>query len=316
MATYTVKEQLEFAAKIRTDLSDHLVNSRVEFILDLLGLSQCKDSLVGGWMRRGISGGERKRTSIGYELITEPSVLLLDEPTSGLDSSTSKRIIQLLRKEAQRGVTIMATIHQPSSDIFMMFDKVIVLSEGYTIYTGPPLEVRPYFEKFGLKMSNYSNPADKVSIIAAEPRATLNEEINIISLHQSCKTNLHQYQELNTKEKKEYEGRLNTRMSIIGESRNVPFCKQYRLLFKRFMVFIQRTPEAVFAIVFMALMQSFLQASLFHGVGEETFSPTDSNKNIEVIQNLVGISFLATSDQFMTMAFGQVTQIPTYYPVF
>ena len=62
-------------------------------------------------IKRGISGGERKRTSIGYELITEPALLLLDEPTSGLDSSTSKRIIQLLRKEAERGMSVLATIH-------------------------------------------------------------------------------------------------------------------------------------------------------------------------------------------------------------
>ena len=62
-------------------------------------------------MRRGISGGERKRTSIGYELITEPSLLLLDEPTSGLDASTARRIIEVLQKEARRGMTIMATIH-------------------------------------------------------------------------------------------------------------------------------------------------------------------------------------------------------------
>ena len=101
---------------------------------------------MGGWERRGISGGERKRPSIGYELITEPSLLLLDEPTSGLDSSTSKRIVQLLRKEAERGMAVLATIHQPSSDLFMMFDKIILLSEGYTIYTGPPTTVKPYFE--------------------------------------------------------------------------------------------------------------------------------------------------------------------------
>ena len=67
--------------------------------------------MVGDIKRRGISGGERKRTSIGYELITEPSILILDEPTSGLDSSTSKRILKLLRKEAQRGMTVLATIH-------------------------------------------------------------------------------------------------------------------------------------------------------------------------------------------------------------
>ena len=76
-----------------------------------LGLKECADQLIGGWLRRGISGGERKRTSIGYELITEPSLLLLDEPTSGLDSSTSMRILQMLRQEAKRGMSVLATIH-------------------------------------------------------------------------------------------------------------------------------------------------------------------------------------------------------------
>ena len=89
-------------------------------------------------MKRGISGGERKRTSIGYELITEPTLLLLDEPTSGLDSSTALRICQMLKKEAQRGMSVMATIHQPSANIFFLFDRVILLSEGYMIYNGPP----------------------------------------------------------------------------------------------------------------------------------------------------------------------------------
>ena len=65
-------------------------------------------------------------------------MLLLDEPTSGLDSSTSKRILKMLKREAERGMTILATIHQPSAELFMLFDRVIILSEGYTIYSGPP----------------------------------------------------------------------------------------------------------------------------------------------------------------------------------
>lgn len=94
---------------------------------------------------KGLSGGERKRTSIGYELITDPSLLVMDEPTSGLDSSTSLNLIKTMRKEADRGLTVLMTIHQPSTEIFLLFDRVIVLSEGYTIYNGPPRGVRDYF---------------------------------------------------------------------------------------------------------------------------------------------------------------------------
>ena len=142
----------------------------------------CKDQRIGGWLRRGISGGERKRTSIGYELITEPSLLLLDEPTSGLDSSTSMRILRLLRSETKRGMSVLATIHQPSGELFKMFDRVIFLSEGYTIYNGPPSGVEKFFGPHGLVMTKYSNPADKLSIIASQPRLVLNPKITIQDL--------------------------------------------------------------------------------------------------------------------------------------
>ena len=84
-------------------------------------------------------------------------------------------------------MAVLATIHQPSSDLFMLFDRVIVLSEGYTIYEGPPTKVKDYFEQFGLKMSRYSNPADKLSIIASEPLKILDNETTTIALYQSCK---------------------------------------------------------------------------------------------------------------------------------
>ena len=187
MNSTTIKEALTFAAKIRSNVSDEEAEAKVERLVDRLGLTECKDTFVGGFLKKGISGGERKRTSIGYELITDPSILLLDEPTSGLDSHTSLKIVKMLRKEAQRGTTILATIHQPSSSVFALFDRVIVLSEGYTIYSGPPLQVSSYFEKFGLSFSKYSNPADKLSIIASEPRSVLNSSVSIITLQQNCR---------------------------------------------------------------------------------------------------------------------------------
>mmetsp|Transcript_17461 Transcript_17461/g.23564 ORF Transcript_17461/g.23564 Transcript_17461/m.23564 type:complete len:102 (+) Transcript_17461:711-1016(+) len=101
--------------------------------------------MIGGWLKRGISGGERKRVSIGYEMITDPSVLLLDEPTSGLDAHSAKLVVQQLRSEVERGLAIAATIHSPSADLLWMFDRVIVLSEGRTIYHGTPDEIRSYF---------------------------------------------------------------------------------------------------------------------------------------------------------------------------
>jgi ABC-type multidrug transport system ATPase subunit len=134
----TPYELFEFAYKIRSGKEGTEVHERVEKVLDKLGLQLCKNTRIGGWLERGISGGERRRASIGYEIITNPALLLLDEPTSGLDASTALRIIKILKQEATRGVSVLATIHQPSSSILFCFDRVILLSEGYTIYNGPP----------------------------------------------------------------------------------------------------------------------------------------------------------------------------------
>lgn len=83
-----------------------------------------------------LSGGERKRTAIGVELITDPSLILLDEPTSGLDSFKAYQIVKLLKKLARNGKTVISTIHQPSSESFHLFDRLILMSDGHIVYQG------------------------------------------------------------------------------------------------------------------------------------------------------------------------------------
>lgn len=107
----TPRESFEFAARLRTSLLPGEIPGKAQEIIDRLGLGACADTRIGGIMIKGISGGERKRTSIGYELITDPCLILLDEPTSGLDSSTALKIMLLLKKEAKMGKTIICTIH-------------------------------------------------------------------------------------------------------------------------------------------------------------------------------------------------------------
>ena len=93
LETFTPKESFRFAAKLRTALNDRHIEVKIRQIIARLGLKACQNTRIGGKLFKGISGGERKRTSIGYELITDPNLLLCDEPTSGLDSSTALRII-------------------------------------------------------------------------------------------------------------------------------------------------------------------------------------------------------------------------------
>ncbi|KAH9556799.1 hypothetical protein CY35_07G049200 [Sphagnum magellanicum] len=158
----TVRESLLFAALLRLPNSMTRIQKiqRADTVLKELGLERCKNTIIGGTFVRGVSGGERKRTSIGYEILVDPSLLYLDEPTSGLDSTTALRILKVLQKNAQVGRGIVATIHQPSSRMFHMFDKLILLSEGYAIFAGYAKDAMDYFSSLSLTPQIAMNPAD------------------------------------------------------------------------------------------------------------------------------------------------------------
>ncbi|CAN6582377.1 hypothetical protein C1H46_006791 [Malus baccata] len=159
----TVTETLVFTAMLRLPNSlgrDEKVQ-HVEHVISELGLTRCRSSMIGGPLFRGISGGEKKRVSIGQEMLINPSLLLLDEPTSGLDSTTAQRILTTLKRLASGGRTLVTTIHQPSSRIYHMFDKLVLLSEGSPIYYGPASAALDYFSSIGFSTSLPSvNPAD------------------------------------------------------------------------------------------------------------------------------------------------------------
>ena len=132
---FTVREALTFAARLKLKIPEDQQDQKIAKLIQDLGLVHVADSQVGSALKKVISGGERKRTAIGVELITEPNVVLLDEPTSGLDSFTAVKICKLLRKLArEQGKTICATIHQPSSQAFAFFDRLILMCDGHIVY--------------------------------------------------------------------------------------------------------------------------------------------------------------------------------------
>lgn len=136
---------------------DNLINKLIE---DLM-LDKCKDTMIGDVEIKGISGGERKRTAIGYELITDPKILFLDEPTTGLDSVTAKNVIEIILKEAKiKKRIVIFTIHQPSSSIFSLFDNVMVLVNGFNVYSGKRRNILSFYSKFNLICPTHANPAE------------------------------------------------------------------------------------------------------------------------------------------------------------
>ena len=158
----TVTETLVFTALLRlpNGLSKEEKIQHAEAVITQLGLTKCNNSIVGGERLRGISGGERKRVSIGQEMLINPSLLFLDEPTSGLDSTTAQRIVSTLWELSNGGRTVVMTIHQPSSRLFYMFHKVLLLSEGNPLYFGRGSEAVDYFSSIGYSPMVVMNPAD------------------------------------------------------------------------------------------------------------------------------------------------------------
>ena len=144
----TVFENLYYNAKLCFgNLSEFQIIKRVSKLLQTLGLFEIKDMKVGSPLNKKISGGQRKRLNIALELIREPAILFLDEPTSGLSSRDSENIMVLLKELALKGKLVVTVIHQPSSDIFKMFDKLIILDVGgYLIYYGDPVDSIIYFK--------------------------------------------------------------------------------------------------------------------------------------------------------------------------
>ncbi|MFN3840867.1 MAG: ATP-binding cassette domain-containing protein, partial [Cyclobacteriaceae bacterium] len=145
----TVYENLYFAAKLCfSDKEEESIQFLVMKTLEDLGLAEIKDLKVGSPLRKTISGGQRKRLNIGLELLREPAVLFCDEPTSGLSSRDSENIIDLLKELSLKGKLVFAVIHQPSSDIFKKFDRLLILDTGgYAIYYGNPVDAIVYFKK-------------------------------------------------------------------------------------------------------------------------------------------------------------------------
>ncbi len=145
----TVFENLYFNARLCFgNLADEEIIERVENVLKSLGLHDIRNMKVGSPLNKKISGGQRKRLNISLELIREPAILFLDEPTSGLSSRDSENILDLLKDLARKGKLLFVVIHQPSSDIFKMFDKLIILDTGgFMIYNGNPVDSIEYFKK-------------------------------------------------------------------------------------------------------------------------------------------------------------------------
>ncbi|KAF1963513.1 ABC transporter-like protein [Byssothecium circinans] len=174
LPTLTVRETLSYAAQLRLppSISRDERTQLVEEVIMELGLKDAANTRIGNHEHRGCSGGEKRRTSIGVQLLSNPSLLWLDEPTTGLDSTSAYQIVKTLQSLARKGRTIIVTIHQPRSEIWSLFDNLILLTKGRPAYTGSAKECLSYFAKLGHEMPAFTNPAEHlIDIVSVDNRS-------------------------------------------------------------------------------------------------------------------------------------------------
>lgn len=161
IGSLTVRETIDFSARLALHgVRKEVRHAVVQSLIKSLGLQQQQDTLIGTPIRKGISGGQKRRVSVASQLVTAPKMVFLDEPTSGLDSAASYEVMKLISEVTKRhNIIVIAAIHQPSTTTFELFDKLLLLSHGKTCYFGPVEEVVPYFEHVA-PVPRHTNPAE------------------------------------------------------------------------------------------------------------------------------------------------------------
>lgn len=241
IGTLTVREHLVFQALLRMD--KHLTYKermrRVDEVILELGLSKCSETMIGFPGRiKGISGGEMKRLAFASEVLTNPALMFCDEPTSGLDSFMSQNIVSVLKSMASGGRTIVCTIHQPSSEVYEMFDNLLLMAEGRVAYMGSANKALDFFQRAGLRCPVNYNPADffihNLAVIPGREAECREKIMNI------CK----QFE----RESSQHTKSISTGCSITENQLDnktrykASWCKQFRVILKRSWISLVREP--------------------------------------------------------------------------
>lgn len=308
MGTLTVRENLQFSAALRlpTTMKNDEKNERINTIIKELGLSKVADSKVGTQFTRGISGGERKRTSIGMELITDPSILFLDEPTTGLDSSTANAVLLLLKRMSKQGRTIIFSIHQPRYSIFKLFDSLTLLASGKLLFHGPAQKALEYFASAGYHCEPYNNPADFFLDV-------INGDSSAVMLSKEEQDNeANKTEEPSKKEKPVIENLADfyINSTLYGETKaeldQLPvaqkikgtstvrepvyvtsFCHQLRWIARRSFKNLLGNPQASVAQIIVTVILGLIIGAIYFGLKNDTTG----------IQNRAGVLFFLTTNQ-------------------
>ncbi|KAJ6092503.1 hypothetical protein N7486_007792 [Penicillium sp. IBT 16267x] len=264
--TLTVRETLRYSADLRlppptTQEERHAI---VEQVILELGLKECAETRIGTTAHKGCSGGEKRRTSIGVQLLANPSVLFCDEPTTGLDATSAFQIIRTLKRLAQDGRTILISIHSPRSEIWSLFDHVILLARGSALYSGPASESLAHFEQCGHIIPPFVNPAEFLIDLAAIDNRTEASEAASYDRVDHLREVWRAQPGKGVLKEGEKQGAMSGLDSVdIGAMRKVPFNQQLRALTSRTFITTLRDPLGVVGSLLEAIGMGVVNGWIF-----------------------------------------------------
>jgi ABC-type multidrug transport system ATPase subunit len=302
--TLRCEEALSFAAQLKLGLKGDELEEKVNITLESLGLLKCRKTLIGSQHIKGLSGGERKRTAIGVELINNPSIIFLDEPTSGLDSFTANKIVKLLVDQAKLGKTVVATIHQPSSSTYGLFDRLLLLMDGHTIYQGPAQDASDYFTSIGYQCPQFTNPADyflKEFYIPFKRTSDDDKKLELVVSGYNDKI-----RQKVTEEDEAIKLTTITKETLAAQSHHVGTCKEICLLLSRTGKNLIRNPQASRVRIIQAIIMSILIILVFWDMGTSS----------EDVNGKGGYCFFISINQIMTALFSVLLTFLSERPVF
>ncbi|XP_057379243.1 protein white-like [Daphnia carinata] len=315
--TLTVKEHLEFQALLRMEkhLSYDERMIRVGEVIHELGLRKCENTVIGNPERgiKGISGGERKRLAFASEVLTNPSLMFCDEPTSGLDSYMAQNIVQVLKNIASTGKTVVCTIHQPSSEVFALFDRILLMAEGRTAFLGPVSEALNFFSARGLPCPSNYNPADYyIHTLATVPGQEVDsrkKSKDICDAYESSQAGqqvleiVKANRSLNSTESQEFElAEVKAKKSPYKAS----WFAQFRAVLWRSVIAVVREPVVLRVKAFQTIFISAIIALIYQGQTLE----------FDNVRNIQGALFIFLTNMTFQNVFGVVNAITGELPIF
>ncbi|KAH3671245.1 hypothetical protein OGAPHI_000468 [Ogataea philodendri] len=292
--TLTCFETLMFAAELKLPkLTSRSARAQLvdEIILEL-GLKECRNTLVGDRVNKGLSGGEKRRLSVGIQLVSNPSILFLDEPTTGLDSYNAYLLCESLKRLTKRlNKTIILSIHQPRADIFRLFDQVFILSKGRMCYGDTYSRMFDHFASLGYPIPETVNPADfLIDLTSVDTRSPKQEEE---SLQRVTKIAHNWELHMHSLTLPSYESKTVSQSDdMFQQVGKAPFFRELRILVRRNLILERRNPLGYAALLLEAVVLGLMTGWLYFKPGSTIVGIRSIEASLYTVSSLQAYLFL------------------------